>query len=68
MRLNELSSTIVKIYFTVQSVEGPNFNISKVNRLHMGFYLCIASNGVPPSVSKRIMLTVQCKYILPIAN
>ncbi|XP_031837838.1 neurotrimin [Nomia melanderi] len=43
----------------VTSVEGPNFNITKVNRLHMGSYLCIASNRVPPSVSKRIMLTVQ---------
>ncbi|KAJ4439328.1 hypothetical protein ANN_07450 [Periplaneta americana] len=28
----------------------------RVNRLHMGAYLCIASNGVPPTVSKRIML------------
>ncbi|KAL1508978.1 hypothetical protein ABEB36_003789 [Hypothenemus hampei] len=38
--------------------EGPILNISKVNRLQMGPYLCIASNGVPPSVSKRIMLIV----------
>ncbi|MPC76060.1 hypothetical protein E2C01_070461 [Portunus trituberculatus] len=28
----------------------------------MGAYLCIASNGVPPSVSKRITLDVECKY------
>ncbi|KAL3276404.1 hypothetical protein HHI36_011788, partial [Cryptolaemus montrouzieri] len=42
----------------VPLVEGPTFNITKVNRLHMGPYLCIASNGVPPSVSKRIMLIV----------
>ncbi|XP_063990310.1 opioid-binding protein/cell adhesion molecule homolog isoform X1 [Diachasmimorpha longicaudata] len=42
----------------VTSVEGQNFNISKVNRLHMGSYLCIASNGVPPTVSKRIALIV----------
>ncbi|KAH1021750.1 hypothetical protein HUJ04_011235 [Dendroctonus ponderosae] len=26
----------------------------------MGPYLCIASNGVPPSVSKRIMLIIHC--------
>lgn len=37
-------------------------NITKVGRLHMGAYLCIASNGVPPSVSKRIMLVVHCEY------
>jgi hypothetical protein len=35
-----------------------------VNRLHMGAYLCIASNGVPPTVSKRIMLIVHCTYWL----
>lgn len=28
----------------------------------MGAYLCIAYNGVPPSVSKRITLIVHCKY------
>ena len=27
----------------------------------MGAYLCIASNDVPPAVSKRIYLHVQCK-------
>jgi hypothetical protein len=30
----------------------------------MGSYLCIASNGVPPSVSKRISLSIHCKYYL----
>ncbi|KAF2368761.1 Immunoglobulin V-set domain [Trinorchestia longiramus] len=35
-------------------------HIPKVSRLHMGAYLCIASNDVPPSVSKRITLKVQC--------
>ncbi|XP_066902921.1 lachesin isoform X2 [Halyomorpha halys] len=42
----------------VACIDGPSFNITKVNRLHMGAYLCIASNGVPPSVSKRISLIV----------
>ncbi|XP_049828521.1 opioid-binding protein/cell adhesion molecule homolog isoform X1 [Schistocerca gregaria] len=42
----------------VQSVEGAVFRIARVSRLHMGPYLCIASNGVPPSVSKRISLVV----------
>jgi hypothetical protein len=28
----------------------------------MGAYLCIASNGVPPSVSKRIMVNVHCEF------
>ncbi|XP_029728478.1 lachesin isoform X2 [Aedes albopictus] len=34
------------------------FSIPRVNRLDMGAYLCIASNGIPPSVSKRVMLIV----------
>ncbi|VVC44571.1 Immunoglobulin subtype,Immunoglobulin-like domain,Immunoglobulin-like fold,Immunoglobulin subtype [Cinara cedri] len=43
----------------VLTVNGPWLNISKVDRLQMGAYLCIASNGIPPTVSKRIMLITQ---------
>lgn len=43
-------------------MNGTVLNITRVNRLHMGAYLCIASNGVPPTVSKRIMLIIQCEY------
>ncbi|KAK7573417.1 hypothetical protein V9T40_010608 [Parthenolecanium corni] len=52
----------------VSSVEGPLLNITKVNRLHMGAYLCIASNGVPPSVSKRISLIVHFPPMVWIQN
>ncbi|GLV45446.1 Dpr-interacting protein eta [Carabus blaptoides fortunei] len=52
----------------VTTVEGPVFNITRVNRLHMGPYLCIASNGVPPSVSKRIMLIVHFPPMIWIQN
>lgn len=44
------------------SIEGPELEITRVTRLHMGPYLCIASNGVPPTVSKRIVLIVHCMY------
>nr|XP_042902023.1 neurotrimin [Parasteatoda tepidariorum] len=47
----------------VTSVRGNYLNITKVSRLHMGAYLCIFHNGVPPSLSKRIMLGVTCKMI-----
>ena len=43
------------------SVAGNWFSISSVSRTHIGAYFCIASNNVPPSVSKRIELKVQCK-------
>ncbi|EDS32326.1 lachesin [Culex quinquefasciatus] len=50
------------------SVEGPTFSIPRVNRLHMGAYLCIASNGVPPSVSKRVMLIVHFPPMIWVPN
>jgi hypothetical protein len=48
-------------YFLVQSVEGDMLSLTKVTRSEMGAYLCIAANGVPPSVSKRMMVHVHCK-------
>lgn len=44
----------------LQVVEGETLLLKKVSRLQMGSYLCIASNGIPPSVSKRAHLKVQC--------
>ncbi|XP_065204565.1 lachesin-like isoform X2 [Planococcus citri] len=52
----------------VMSAEGSVLNITRVNRMHMGPYLCIASNGVPPSVSKRIMLIVNFPPMIWIQN
>lgn len=43
--------------------DGEVLPLSKVSRNEMGAYLCIATNGVPPSVSKRIILDVECKQI-----
>lgn len=45
-------------------VQGQYLNITRVDRRDMGFYVCIASNGVPTSVSRRIFLPVSCKYNL----
>ncbi|XP_050082857.1 lachesin-like isoform X2 [Anopheles aquasalis] len=38
--------------------EGDVLTLSRVSRYDMGAYLCIATNGVPPSVSKRIKVSV----------
>ena len=43
--------------------QGEQLHLTKVSRTDMGAYLCIASNDVPPAVSKRTVLFVQCKYI-----
>ncbi|XP_063227291.1 lachesin-like isoform X2 [Bacillus rossius redtenbacheri] len=53
---------------SVNVVDGETLQIVKVSRLHMGAYLCIASNGVPPSISKRVVLRVQFPPMLTIPN
>uniref|UniRef100_A0A1B0CCX4 Putative lachesin n=1 Tax=Lutzomyia longipalpis TaxID=7200 RepID=A0A1B0CCX4_LUTLO len=40
----------------VMVYDGEQLQLIKVSRNEMGAYLCIATNGVPPSVSKRIIL------------
>uniref|UniRef100_A0A1B0GN50 Uncharacterized protein n=1 Tax=Phlebotomus papatasi TaxID=29031 RepID=A0A1B0GN50_PHLPP len=52
----------------VAVVDGEVLSIVKVSRLHMAAYLCVASNGVPPSVSKKLELRVQFPPMLSIPN
>ncbi|CAO1363115.1 unnamed protein product [Diamesa hyperborea] len=52
----------------VNVVDGEILSITKVSRLHMAAYLCVASNGVPPSISKRVQLRVQFPPMLSIPN
>ena len=40
---------------------GQVYQFQDISREQMGAYLCIASNKIPPSVSKRITLIVECK-------
>lgn len=47
-------------------VEGEKLSLSGVQRSDMGGYLCIASNGIPPSVSKRYDVQVNCKWPISI--
>ncbi|KAH0822325.1 hypothetical protein GEV33_000466 [Tenebrio molitor] len=44
----------------VSSYQGEVLLLVKISRSEMGAYMCIASNGVPPTVSKRIMVNVNC--------
>ncbi|XP_061395444.1 lachesin-like, partial [Musca vetustissima] len=52
----------------VNVVDGEHLHITKVSRLHMAAYLCVASNGVPPSISRRVNLRVQFPPMLSIPN
>ncbi|XP_047025839.1 lachesin-like isoform X2 [Helicoverpa zea] len=38
--------------------------LTKISRSDMGAYLCIASNGVPPTVSKRITIKVHYEMVI----
>lgn len=53
---------------SVSAIESEVLQLTKASRLHMGPYLCIASNGVPPSVSQRIPLKIQFPPMLWIPN
>lgn len=47
---------------TVSEWAEPTLELHRISRLDMGAYLCIATNSVPPSVSKRIKVSVDCEY------
>lgn len=46
---------------SVESYNGTFLRLFRLERRQMGAYLCIASNDVPPAVSKRVSLSVHCK-------
>lgn len=52
--------------FAVYEWDAEMLEISRISRLDMGAYLCIAQNSVPPSVSKRIKVSVDCKHLIHI--
>ncbi|XP_076630956.1 uncharacterized protein LOC143346601 [Colletes latitarsis] len=52
----------------VTSIIGYTFNITAVNREHMGEYTCIADNGVPPRAFKRFKLQVKFPPFIRIRN
>uniref|UniRef100_A0A1I8MQE0 Ig-like domain-containing protein n=1 Tax=Musca domestica TaxID=7370 RepID=A0A1I8MQE0_MUSDO len=52
----------------VSEWEGDTLELTRISRLDMGAYLCIASNGVPPTVSKRIKVSVDFPPMLLIPH
>ena len=50
------------VYFSsVSRVEGPVLELHKVRKSEAGSYLCIASNGHPPTRSRRVQVDVKCE-------
>lgn len=50
----------------VSKIDGSSISLQTVSRLNSGAYLCIASNGVQPSASKRQVLDVQFSPVIRI--
>ncbi|KAH0955549.1 hypothetical protein HN011_011457 [Eciton burchellii] len=51
-----------------RTYEGEQLHLRGVQRQEMGSYLCIASNGVPPSISKRYYVNVRFKPLIKVSN
>lgn len=47
----------------MDNLSGEKLELTRVDRRQMGAYLCIARNEVPPAVSKRVNLKVNCEYL-----
>jgi len=41
--------------------DGQVFLLNNISRHCSGLYECIADNGVPPSVSRRMRISVECQ-------
>lgn len=59
-----LLSRIFYSIFAVETFNGDTLHLVKLDRHQMGSYLCIASNDVPPAVSKRISLQITCELTI----
>lgn len=66
-RIYEIRDCVSSVtrFFCVVAVKifvGETLELMGVLRQEMGTYLCIASNNVPPTVSKRYSVDVHCRY------
>ncbi|XP_033323952.1 lachesin [Megalopta genalis] len=53
---------------SVSEHQGEDLKLTKISRHEIGVYLCIASNGVPPAVSKRISINVHFPPVIHVPN
>ncbi|XP_065084282.1 lachesin-like [Ochlerotatus camptorhynchus] len=63
-RREDILNITISKNLTVKAWEGDTLTMERVTRHDMGGYYCLASNGVPPSVSKRIKVSVDFPPIL----
>merc|ERR1719319_1706704 len=56
------------LFISVDRVENKTLELQKVTRSQMGSYLCIATNGYPPAVSKKINLKVNFRPVITVPD
>ncbi|CAK9831037.1 LAC [Anthophora retusa] len=61
-------SISINRHYKVPVYDGEQLNLTRITRNEMGAYLCIATNGVPPTVSKRITVDVEFSPIIFVRN
>ncbi|XP_045133787.1 lachesin-like isoform X2 [Portunus trituberculatus] len=54
--------------YRVMEHTGPKLHLARISRMDMAAYLCIARNGVPPIVSKRMQVSVDFPPMMSIPH
>ncbi|KAG7198238.1 hypothetical protein KM043_005642 [Ampulex compressa] len=55
-------------FVDVKTYEREELCLFDILRQHMGSYLCVASNGVPPAISKRYFVNVHFKPLIEVSK
>nr|CAD7201727.1 unnamed protein product [Timema douglasi] len=63
-----MTLSYIPLVSAVRQYDGENLLLNSIQRSDMGAYLCIASNGIPPSVSKRFIVQVHFHPLIKVSN
>ncbi|CAO1433024.1 unnamed protein product [Diamesa serratosioi] len=66
--IREDGKTISSGTWEANSMAGHTLNITRVNRVHMGAYRCIADNGIPPVANQTFQLDVYFAPLIQVRN
>uniref|UniRef100_A0A8D8NCV2 Collagen alpha-2(IV) chain n=1 Tax=Culex pipiens TaxID=7175 RepID=A0A8D8NCV2_CULPI len=64
----EDGKTISNGAWQASSMAGHTLNITKINRVHMGAYQCLADNGIPPPANQTFNLEVHFPPLIRVRN
>ncbi|XP_029726008.1 uncharacterized protein LOC109409677 [Aedes albopictus] len=64
----EDGKTISNGAWQASSMAGHTLNITKINRVHMGAYQCLADNGIPPPANQTFNIEVQFPPLIRVRN